>query len=181
MKMSNDETKQIQYVIFCDLDGVLADFTGGVTKAMREINPALHVDTAKWDTDRKYRDSMWKAMTAYQQKYGYVLWRNMETLPDAYQLWDYIKPYNPQILSATGNASYRAMEQKRGWVTEHFGSSVRVNTTESAREKAQYAGPNHILIDDKMKAIQPWLDAGGIGILHTSAASTIQQLKQLGL
>jgi hypothetical protein len=47
--------------------------------------------------------------------------------------------------------------------------------------KAAYAKPNHILIDDREKSIQPWREAGGIGILHTSAADTISQLQKLGL
>ena len=47
--------------------------------------------------------------------------------------------------------------------------------------KKNYAAPNHILIDDKKSNIDEWRAAGGIGILHTSAADTIQQLKKLGL
>jgi hypothetical protein len=37
------------------------------------------------------------------------------------------------------------------------------------------------LIDDRADNIQRWKDAGGVGVLHTSAADTIQQLKELGL
>jgi hypothetical protein len=38
-----------------------------------------------------------------------------------------------------------------------------------------------ILIDDRADTIREWDSQGGIGILHTSAANTIQQLKKLGL
>ena len=51
----------------------------------------------------------------------------------------------------------------------------------AAREKCRHAGPNHILIDDKQKAIAPWRQAGGICILHTNTATTIHHLKKLGL
>ena len=37
------------------------------------------------------------------------------------------------------------------------------------------------LIDDRKSNIDQWIASGGIGILHTSAADTIQQLKNLGL
>jgi hypothetical protein len=37
------------------------------------------------------------------------------------------------------------------------------------------------LIDDRKDNIQQWIDSGGIGILHTSTASTIKQLEKLGL
>ena len=40
---------------------------------------------------------------------------------------------------------------------------------------------NNRLIDDLENTINEWNDKGGIGILHTSAADTIKQLKDLGL
>jgi len=54
-------------------------------------------------------------------------------------------------------------------------------TLAQAYLKKNYAAPNHILIDDRESNIDQWRAAGGIGILHTSAAGTIQQLKKLGL
>ena len=39
--------------------------------------------------------------------------------------------------------------------------------------------PN-ILIDDHLQNITEWKAAGGIGIFHTNALSTILQLKNLG-
>lgn len=178
----NKPSDEMQYTLYVDLDGVLADFEKGVTKAIREtMDPNFVYDEKKFQTDPKFRDFMWKTVAEYQKQHGFILWRNLDTMPDAYQLWDYVKKYNPQILSATGPARYHAAEQKRGWVTEHFGSNIRINTTESAALKASYADQTRILIDDKMKAISPWVAAGGIGILHTSAANTIKQLKDLGL
>ena len=47
--------------------------------------------------------------------------------------------------------------------------------------KQDYAKKNAILIDDLQPTIDEWNAKGGIGILHTSAASTIDQLKALGL
>ena len=37
----------------------------------------------------------------------------------------------------------------------------------------------YVLIDDRPKNIEAWENAGGIVILHTSAADTIEQLKKL--
>lgn len=180
--MTNKQEPEMQYTIFCDLDGVLADFKKAITKVAKDVNdPSFVYDEEKYSKDSKYRNQMWKDVKTYQQKYGYVLWRELDTMPDAYVLWDYIKPYHPQILTATGQSQYKAVEQKRGWVTEHFGSNIRVNVVETAKDKHQYAGPNRILIDDQRRATDPWIAAGGIGIVHTSAASTIQKLKELGL
>ena len=47
--------------------------------------------------------------------------------------------------------------------------------------KQDYAKENSILIDDLKPTIDEWNAKGGIGILHTSAESTIKQLKELGL
>ena len=51
----------------------------------------------------------------------------------------------------------------------------------SAERKQEFATPQSILIDDRKDNIDRWKEAGGIGIYHTSAADTIQQLKKLGL
>ena len=48
-------------------------------------------------------------------------------------------------------------------------------------EKQLFAGENRILIDDLAKTIDEWNAKGGIGILHTSTANTIKELKKLGL
>lgn len=102
-------------------------------------------------------------------------------MADAMTLWNYVKKYNPQILTAQGDPNYGAEAQKRQWIANNLGSNINVLVTQKSSEKAQYAAPHRILIDDRDKSIGPWTAAGGIGILHTSAADTIKQLKELGL
>ena len=51
----------------------------------------------------------------------------------------------------------------------------------SAKHKKDFAGPNCILIDDRIDNIQGWRDAGGIGIHHINTKHTIDQLKVLDL
>jgi hypothetical protein len=51
----------------------------------------------------------------------------------------------------------------------------------NAKHKKDFAGPNNILIDDRIDNVNGWIDAGGIGILHTSAENTINELKKLNL
>ena len=159
--------------IFVDIDGVLADFVAGVAKLIPDY------DDKRYESDSKYRSMMWKAVEKFSKEGG-ELWYELPLMHDAKELWEYIRKYNPQILSATGRKSYGAGRQKRAWIKKHFGN-VKVNLTEKAREKAQHAKKGYILIDDKLKAIDPWKAAGGIGIHHTSTANTIAQLKKLGL
>lgn len=171
---------QVQYAIFCDIDGVLADFEKGIERACRAIHhPEFKYEPNRYQTDSKYRSLMWSCIRKYQNKYGFVLWRDLPLMPDAYQLWNYIKQFNPQILTAAGQPQFHAMEQKREWITDHFGSNVRVNIVETAAQKANYATPTRILIDDQKRALDPWVAAGGIGVHHTSAANSIKQLKEI--
>lgn len=171
-----------QYNLFVDLDGVLADFEHGIQQALKTVyGPDTEYSEQQYENDSKYRNQMWKAVKQYQNKHDHELWYELPLLNDANQLWNFVKQYNPEILTATGNPEYGSDQQKRKWVAKHFGNDVQVNLVRKAAEKKQHAAESHILIDDKEKAIQPWREAGGIGILHTSAADTIAQLKKLGL
>ena len=169
------ELQQPQYEIFVDMDGVVADFEQGVSAVMGE-----RLDQERYDRDSKYRNKMWKWVKDHS-KQGGKLWEDLPMMADAMTLWNYVKKYNPQILTAQGNPAYGAEPQKRKWIAKHFGPNVNVIVTQKSSEKAQHAAPHRILIDDRDKSIGPWTAAGGIGILHTSAADTIKQLKELGL
>jgi len=46
-------------------------------------------------------------------------------------------------------------------------------------QKGMFAFEGSVLIDDRIKNIESWEANGGIGILHTSAAETIKELKTL--
>ncbi len=174
------DPQQVQ--IFCDLDGVLADFEAGMTKALQLVfGPDMVHDEHKYETDPEYRKKMWKALEKYQVDHGGEMWYDLDPMHDAKQLWSFISQYPVEILSATGMPKHKAAEQKHRWVPENIDPNVKINLTSKAAEKAQYAGPNRILIDDKEKAIKPWEAAGGIGVIHTSAADTIAKLKKLGL
>lgn len=159
--------------LYVDLDGVLADFVTGVKKLVPDYTEA------KYEQDSKYRNKMWDAVRKHS-KDGGRLWEDLPLMPDALTLWNYVKKYNPEILTATGDPKYNAEEQKRKWVKKHLGN-VKINFVQRAADKAQYATNGDILIDDKQKATKPWIDAGGQGILHTSAENTIKQLKKIGL
>ena len=165
---------EIKYKIYVDLDGVLADFVKGVQGLIDGYDDEVYSSSAK------YRKEMWAAVNKYRKEGG-QLWAELDTMPDAYELWDYVKHYNPEILTATGNPEYGSGEQKLEWFPTNFDTNTKINLVRKSADKAQFAAANHILIDDMTKSINPWKAAGGIGILHTSAKDTIKQLKELGL
>lgn len=169
------EAKKKEYRIYVDLDGVLVDFKKGVEPII-----GVRYSEEKYANDKKFKKMFWDRIKEHN-KQGGKLWLHLDLMHDAMKLWNYIKPHSPEILTATGTSILSAGEQKREWVSRHLGGNVVVHIVTYAKDKSMFAGPNHILIDDKPEAIKPWSDAGGTGIVHKSASNTIQQLKGLGV
>lgn len=168
----NELLNPSDYKVYVDLDGVLANFA----KKAREIVD-VDLDTAdKKTTNQFFRELDKRALE------GKKFFENMEPMPDASKLWNYVKKYDPIVLSSTGY-THRAEEEKRAWVKKHFGDKAAKAAlfVRQSKEKSKYADDRSVLIDDRSKSIDPWVAAGGIGIIHTSAAKTIHQLKALGL
>jgi hypothetical protein len=94
------------------------------------------------------------------------------------QLWDYIKNYTPILLSSPSRSNSSRLG-KRIWRKINLPSTKLILA--QADKKQNYATPNSVLIDDRESNIDQWIKAGGIGILHTDTASTINKLKKLGL
>jgi hypothetical protein len=151
------------YKIYCDMDGVLVDFE----KGYKEL-------TGKETSYSTSPEEFWEPIT----RAGAAFWIKLQWMPDGKQLWEYIKQYNPDLLSAPSREESSKIG-KFTWVKRNIQGTKLI--LRSAERKQEFATPNSILIDDRADNIQRWKDAGGIGILHTSAADTIQQLKDLGL
>ena len=159
------EQEDPKYKIYVDMDGVLVDFDGGYEK--------LTGMTTK-EADEKGPEFFWKPIS----KAGAKWWITLKWMPDGKQLWDYVKKYNPELLSAPSREEASRMG-KRVWVKRELPGVKLI--LRSADKKQEFASPNSILIDDREKNIEQWRNAGGIGILHTDAASTIKKLKELGI
>ena len=159
-----------EYKIFVDLDGVMAD----LDKHVKEI-------TGKSFDELRAAGTGFTKFVQDQREQGFTVFDDLDKMPDADELWDYVVKYNPTILSATGFPEEKAKAEKIRWVYDNLHGFDKILTTISGAQKKKYAAPNHILIDDREKAILPWREAGGIGILHTSAADTIKELQKLGL
>lgn len=157
-----------KYKIFLDVDGVMADFYKWAEETIGE-----HPKDEKefWDKVKHYANE-------HSDK---PIWGCLELTPDAMELWDYVKKYNPVFLTSTGTwKPDKADKEKREWLHKHF-PGVDVITVRTSKLKAECADEKSILIDDRIKSVWPWREAGGIGILHKNAKETIEQLKEFGL
>ena len=156
--------KVMDYKIYCDMDGVLADFESGYEK-LTGID--LRGEFQKGD-------DFWDPIS----KAGVGFWAGLKWMPDGQKLWDYIKPYKPDLLSAPSREESSRIG-KAVWVKHKLPGTKLI--LRYAKQKQELANPESILIDDRQVNIDQWEAAGGIGILHTSTDNTISQLKELGL
>jgi len=159
------EIEEQKYTIYCDMDGVLVDFDKG------------YKDLTGMTTDEanaKGKTAFWEPIA----KAGAEFWIKLKWMPKGKQLWNYIKQYNPKLLSAPSKEE-SSKTGKQMWVDEHLPGVELI--LKAANQKQQFSGKNQILIDDRVDNIEQWKSKGGIGILHTSASDTIKQLKELGL
>ena len=147
------------------MDGVIVDFEDGYERLTGKNIKGNHV---KGDGD------FWQPITDA----GANFWINLKWMSDGEKLWKYIKNYSPSILSAPSREKSSRIG-KEIWVRTNIPGTELI--LKPAPEKQELAEPNAILIDDRKDNIQQWKDAGGIGILHTSANDTIKQLQELGL
>ena len=177
---SKEKTKRLQaqkkkikeningnYTIYSDMDGVLVDFDKRFKRFSNGVAPTEY--------EQKFgKDKFWEIIDGT----GVRFWVGMDWMSDGKQLWNYIKEYNPTLLSSPSRSNYSRMG-KRIWRKRNLPSTKLVLAR--AANKQNYADPNSILIDDRESNIDQWIKAGGIGILHTDTASTINKLKELGL
>lgn len=154
----------MEYQLYVDLDGVLSDFYKKANDLGFSNEYAATKEFWDWLNDHTLM--------------GMKFWEDLELMPDAQELWEFVQPYHPVILSSVGGME-QAKRQKFNWLDKHFPNASAILTNSSA-EKARYANPQAILIDDREKSIVPWRMAGGIGILHVNAVSTIAQLREIG-
>ncbi len=150
--------------VFVDLDGVMADFDAGVVRI-----------TGKLPHEQESGNAMWNAINSAED-----FFQNLPVMENAMHMWNFLLKYNPIVLTATGHKYPEDVDrQKRAWVKKHLGSDIEVITVQRSREKQQYAHERAILIDDRSKSIDPWLAAGGNGILHVNVIQTLTQFPKM--
>lgn len=181
--MQESDNNQDSVRIFVDMDGVLCNFE----KRFQDLNKE-HLTSSEYES--KYGDkSIWPIIDADGEAY----WTEMPWMPDGQEMWQYVEKYNPTILSAPSR-NPTSKSGKVQWLENHIKlPNYQVQTKAKQgwdgvskiilnSDKWRYAtGSMDVLIDDTPKKIDGWRHAGGTGILHTSAKSTIQELQKLNL
>lgn len=153
-------------ILYLDLDGVLADFDTFVEGVLDN------------DWKEEIKKPNWGKISEYQNIYSLL-----NPMPDAYELFCFAVDNfdDVQILTALPRRAYfpDAVNHKRDWVHKHFDPDMRVNFGPYAYDKQFHCRPGDILVDDSELNIPQWISRGGSGILHTSAKTSIEQLKKI--
>ena len=136
------------YLLYCDLDGVLADFNQGVINKFQinahQVKPSL----------------LWNAINKSKTFFETLPW-----MPKGRELWERIKNHNPIILTGVPRGCPSAREQKIKWCQRELGPDVKVITCLTSN-KVKYCLPNSILLDDRNVNLELWKYKGGKFILY---------------
>jgi hypothetical protein len=162
--------ENMSWVIFCDLDGVLADFDKGV----------LNV-TGKLPHEQSL-SSMWRSLARTPDFYAKLDW-----MADGKLLWEYLTPHNPTILSGLPIGNW-ARKQKTTWVGIKLGWEVpaifgwsKEKHLDAMKRLGTLNLEGCILVDDRAKTKTLWEGVGGTFVLHKNTKDSIEQLKALGV
>ena len=155
-------------IIYFDMDGVLADFEAGFLKLTGQDLSLLPDDVF---ADKKTKDLVFAHPTFFL---------DLPVMPGAKNMVAYAMGFDAdvQVLTATGYSNEEAIKkQKLEWLQRHFPEIKEIHTVPKSPDKAKFAWPDIILIDDRLgKSIIPFREKGGIGIHHTSPANTKREL-----
>ena len=134
-------------IIFCDLDGVLADFEQGVVNRFKkrpdQLKPAV----------------MWGVINKSSSFFETLPW-----MPKGRELWEQIKQYDPIILTGIPR-SQSAAEQKRKWCARELGPDIHVITC-ATKDKPDFCITNAFLMDDRTDNLYAWNSKGGKFLLY---------------
>ena len=173
-----------KYQIYCDMDGVLTDFEKRFVTLLRKEGPKYYskaviaqVTRPKHFEKLEGQEEFWKFIDQY---IGLEFWSGMEWMPNGRQLWDFIEPYGPKLLTSPSRDNTSRLG-KRLWVKDNLVPAPEV-IFRFGDAKSDFSNENSILIDDKPSNLAAFAAKGGIAIecKDGDVSSVINKLRELG-
>ena len=164
-----EQKEKPPYQIYCDMDGVLTDF-----ESRFEHFTGKHPQAY----EKEYGiEQFWHLIDF---KIGVRFWVGMDWMPQGKELWEFIKPYQPHLLTSPSKNDTSRLG-KNLWVKNNLNPKPKTIFAYSA-DKQRYSNENSILIDDKKSNINEWAAKGGIAIRckDGNVDHVIEKLQELG-
>jgi len=165
-----EEPQEHNRIVYCDMDGVIADFDSGF-ESITQLNP-----------DQIQQDEMWAKIEAHGKA---KFFSELPWMPGGKELWAFVSQNFLQVKILTALGKSDAVDKqtttgKRDWLRKNVPNlqDSDIIMVANKHKKRHYSKPGDIIIDDTEVVIQEWLKKGGIGILHKTAHDTISKLRQ---
>lgn len=148
--------------LYIDMDGVLCNFDERF-EHFTGMLPSVYEE--RFGTKR-----FWHLIDG---EIGIRFWSHMEWTPRGRELWEFVKPYDPILLTSPSKNKV-SVEGKLEWIDRNIPGTPVI--FKQAKEKHLVAGPGSILVDDREDTIERVNEAGGIGILHPKNTEDIEPI-----
>ena len=169
-KVTLQEQEQDNLTFYLDMDGVLADFD------------RRFIELAGQSPD-EYKsihgeEEFWKFIGQYEEEY----WTEIPLMKGAEKLTKAVLNYNYEILTSPSKEN-SSRDGKEKWIEKY--KDLLFNG-EIPKVNFEYSGTKHtikttltkndILIDDRSKNIDPWIEKGGTGILYKNINQVLRDI-----
>ena len=173
-KLYNEDMADGKPIVYLDMDGVLADFFGGVeflygVEHWKELTNDKTKDLKKQVIDRITGTDFFAVLPKF---------------PTADALIDMVKKYTGGKFSINTSPlrgdNENSAKYKRIWISNNIEQPDEIIVTgrKESYAKDKASGTPNILIDDRPINIQKWQAAGGYGILYQANRDSIEKVKK---
>lgn len=151
-------------LVFVDLDGVLADFVGGVCRKFGKPDPYTRPEAqGEWGIEKL----LGIEPAAFWEPLGEEFWANLSPTHDWHSILSAAvaaagDPANVALLTSPCETP-GCLEGKKAWIANWLPEYRR--STIFCSRKDLIAGPGKVLIDDSDANVRAWEGAGGTAVL----------------
>ena len=173
-KLYNENMANGKPIVYLDMDGVLADFFGGVEYL-------FGVDHWKELTNDKTKDLKKQVIDRIT---GTDFFAVLPKFPTADQLIDMVKKFTGGKFSINTSPlrgdNENSSKYKKIWISNNIEQPDEIIVTgrKESYAKDKASGTPNILIDDRPINIQKWQAAGGYGILYQANRASLEKVKK---
>ena len=173
-KLYNEAMGDSKPIVYIDMDGVLADFFGGVEK----LYGVQHWKDLSKDNKLDLKQEVINRIT------GTDFFATLPEFPTADQLITMVKKFTGgtfSILTSPLRGDHEiSSKYKKLWIGQHIENPEQTIITgrKESYAKNKASGTPNILIDDRPVNIERWQGAGGYGILYQANRDPLSKVQQ---